>query len=68
MKTADVELYINLRGFDEVFSNYVQQRTSYTFDEILFKRKFIPMFDESPDGNKTILELHKLNIHNEVKN
>ncbi len=67
MKAADVELYINLRAFDEVFSNYVQQRTSYTYDEILFHRKFIPMFRESPDGRKTILELHKLNIHNEVK-
>ncbi|PQJ12805.1 transporter [Flavipsychrobacter stenotrophus] len=67
MKAADVELYINLRAFDEVFSNYVQQRTSYTYDEILFDRKFIPMFRESPDGRKTILELHKLNIHNEVK-
>ncbi len=67
MKAADVELYINLRAFDEVFSNYVQQRTSYTYDEILFDRKFVPMFRESPDGRKTILELHKLNIHNEVK-
>ena len=66
MRAADVELYINLRGFDEVFSNYVQQRTSYTYAEILFNRKFIPMFRESPDGRKTILELHKLNIHNEV--
>jgi len=66
MKTADVELYVMLRGFDEVFSNYVQQRTSYTFREILFKRKFVPMFRESDDGKKTILELHKLNIHKEV--
>jgi len=66
MKTADVELYVNLRGFDDVFSNYVQQRTSYTFNEILFNRKFVPMYRESDDGKTTILELHKLNIHNEV--
>jgi inward rectifier potassium channel len=66
MKNADVELYVNLRGFDEVFSNIVQQRTSYTFGEILFNRKFVPMYRESEDGKKTILELHKLNIHNEV--
>lgn len=63
MKNADVELYVMLRGFDDVYSNYVQQRTSYTFDEIFFKRKFIPMFRESEDGKKTILELHKLNNH-----
>ena len=66
MKTADVELYVSLRGFDDVFSNYVQQRTSYTFSEILFNRKFIPMFRESDDGKTTILELHKLNEHKEI--
>ena len=66
MKNADAELYVMLRGFDDVFSNYVQQRTSYTFNEIIFKRKFVPMFRESDDGKTTILELHKLNIHKEV--
>jgi inward rectifier potassium channel len=66
MKTSDVELYVMLRGFDDVFSNYVQQRTSYTFSEILFNRKFVPMYRESEDGKSTILELHKLNMHKEV--
>ena len=66
MKNADTELYVLLRGFDDVFSNYVQQRTSYTFNEILFNRKFVPMYRESEDGKTTILELHKLNIHNTV--
>ncbi len=66
MKNADVELYVMLRGFDDVFSNYVQQRTSYTFNEILFNRKFVPMYRESKDGKTTILELHKLNFHKKV--
>ena len=66
MKNADAELYILLRGFDDVYNNYVQQRTSYTFNEILFNRKFVPMFRESDDGMRTILELHKLNMHKEV--
>lgn len=66
MKNGDVELYVTLRGFDDVFSNYVQQRTSYTFREIFFDRKFIPMYRESEDGLTTILELHKLHIHQPV--
>ena len=66
MKEADVELYVMLRGFDDVFSNYVQQRTSYTFHEIFFNRKFIPMYRESENGLTTILELHKLNVHEQV--
>jgi inward rectifier potassium channel len=66
MKNADVELYVMLRGFDDVFSNFVQQRTSYTYNEILFNRKFVPMYREGDDGNTTILELDKINIHNVV--
>jgi inward rectifier potassium channel len=66
MKSADAEIYVSVRGFDDVFSNIVLQRTSYTFNEILFGRKFTPMFRESEDGKTTIVELHKLNIHNPV--
>ncbi len=61
MKTADVELYVLIRGFDDVYSNVVIQRTSYIYDEILFNRKFMPMYRESDDGKTTILELSKLN-------
>ncbi len=66
MTGANVELYVMLRGFDDVFSNYVHQRTSYTFNEIFFNRKFVPMYRESDDGASTILELQKLNLHKSV--
>jgi len=67
MKTADIEVYVLVRGFDDVYSNIVLQRTSYTYDEIIFNRKFVQMYRESRDGKTTILELHKLNEHKEVK-
>jgi len=67
MQASDVEIYVLIRGFDDVYSNVVQQRTSYTYDEIQFNRKFIPMYRESPDGKTTILELHKLNEYQELK-
>jgi inward rectifier potassium channel len=67
MKTADVELYVLIRGFNDVYSNYVLQRTSYTYNEILFNRKFVPMYRESKDGKTTILELHKINQYEEMK-
>jgi inward rectifier potassium channel len=60
MQAADVELYILIRGFDDIFSNFVQQRTSYTYNEIQFNQKFVPMYRESKDGKTTILELHRL--------
>lgn len=67
MKLSDVELYVLVRGFDDVYSAMVLQRTSYTFEEIKFNKKFRPMYRESDDGKTTILELHKLNEHIDVK-
>jgi inward rectifier potassium channel len=67
MRYADLEIYVSVRGFDDVYSNVVQQRTSYTYDEILFGRKFVQMYRESSDGKTTIVELHKLHEHREVK-
>ena len=67
LKAADVELYVLVRGFDDVYSTMVLRRTSYTYEEIVFNRKFKPMYRESDDGKTTILELHKLNEHIEVK-
>ncbi len=67
MKSADVELYVLVRAFDDVYSAMVLQRTSYTYEEIKFNKKFIPMYRESNDGKTTIVELHKLNEHIEIK-
>lgn len=67
MKAADVELYVLIRGFDDVYSNLVQKRTSYTYEEILSNGKFVPMYRESNDGKTTILELHKLNDYIDLK-
>ena len=58
---ADVELYVLITAFDEVFSSLVLQRTSYTYQEMRFNAKFTPMYRESEDGMTTVLELHKLN-------
>jgi len=59
MKAADVEIYVTVRGFNDVYSNTVQQRTSYTYDEIRIDHRFRPMYRETEHG--TILELDKLN-------
>jgi inward rectifier potassium channel len=67
MKKADLEIYVTVRGFDDVYSNVVQQRTSYTYDEILFGRKFVQMYRESDDGKTTIVELQRLHEHRAVQ-
>jgi inward rectifier potassium channel len=59
-----MELYVLVRGFNDVYGNTVLQRTSYTYHEIQFNRKFIHMYHETENG--TVLELHKLSRHEEV--
>ncbi len=59
-KASDVEIYVQVKGFDDVYSTIVIQRTSYVYDEIIFNAKFDPMFHESEDGKTTIVELDKL--------
>lgn len=66
MKQSDLELYVQVNGFDNIFANMVMVRSSYTFDEIIWGAKFKPMYHESPDGNTTILELDKLNEFEKV--
>jgi|SRR5450755_957598 inward rectifier potassium channel len=66
MKKADLEVYVSVRGFDDVYSNLVQQRTSYTVEEILFERKFVQMYHESADGKTTIVELNRLHEHKDL--
>ena len=67
MKKTDLEIYVSVRAFDDVYSNIVQQRTSYTYEEILFDRKFVQMYRESKDGKTTIVELDKLHEHREAR-
>ena len=64
---ADVEILYNLKGFDDHFSNIVQQRTSYTISEVVYGAKFTPAFHKSDDGNTTILELDKINAYERVQ-
>jgi len=65
-KSSDVEVYVNIKGFDDVYSTVVIQRTSYTYDEIIFNAKFVTMYHESEDGKTTILELDKLSEYNKL--
>lgn len=61
MKMMDLEMFVQVSGFDNIFSNIVMHRSSYTYKEIVRGAKFTPMYHESADGATTILELDKLN-------
>ncbi|MBS1772130.1 MAG: Inward rectifier potassium channel Irk [Bacteroidetes bacterium] len=67
IKEAEVEILYFIKGFDDHFSNIVQQRYSYVFSEIVFGAKFQPMFRRSDDNMSTVLELDKINLFEPVK-
>ncbi|EIA10579.1 kef-type K+ transport system, putative NAD-binding component [Flavobacterium frigoris PS1] len=60
------EIVVFVKTFDDMFSNTVAIRTSYTFDEVVYGAKFEPMYTRSNDSSKTILNLDKLNSYDKV--
>ncbi len=60
------EIIVFVRVFDDMYSTHVVKRTSYTFNEIIYSAKFLPMFSRSYDDSKTILQIDKLNLFEKV--
>ena len=60
------EFLIFIKAFDDMFSNTVVARSSYTFKEIVYGAKFNPMYHRNEAGSVTILDLEKLNSFTEV--
>lgn len=65
-KNTHGEILVFITTFDDMFSNTVAARTSYTFDEIIYGAKFETMYNRSKDNSKTILHLDKLNRYEMV--
>lgn len=61
IKDGKLEILVFVKAFDEVFSNTVVSRWSYTSQEIIWGAKFNVMFHPNKENTSTILDLHKLN-------
>lgn len=57
------ELIVYVKAFDDLFSNTVVAITSYTFNEIKYGARFVPMYERAQSGDKTIIYIDKLNEH-----
>ncbi len=60
------EFLVFIKAFDDMFSNTVVARSSYTFQEVIMGGKFNPMYKRSLEGNKTILYMDKLNSYTQA--
>ncbi len=60
------EVLVYIKSFDEMFSNKVVIRSSYTFEEVVYGAKFVQMYNHSFDDTKTVLHIDKLNTFDKV--
>ena len=59
--SCNAEIMVFVEAFDDLFSNTVLARTSYIGSEIIRGAKFAAMYHQSGTGDKTVLEMDKLN-------
>ena len=55
----DVEVIIQLKGYDDTFAQDVHARNSYTHDEIMWHRRFVRAYEVEKDGI-AVLDLDQL--------
>lgn len=63
---TDMELFVFVKAFDEVFSNNVIGRTSYIGSQVVYGAKFNIMYHPGKNGTMTVLDLDKLNDYDMV--
>ena len=61
------EILVFIKAFDDMFSNTVVSRSSYTLKEIILGAKFLPMYHKNEESDKTILDLDQLNAFTAVE-
>lgn len=65
-ENSEGEILVFVKAFDDLFSNTVVTRSSYTLNEIVIGAKFQPMYHKSSNKNKTQLHLNKINSYRPV--
>jgi inward rectifier potassium channel len=64
--TIDGEIIVFIKAFDDLYSSNVVKRSSYTFKEVVYGVKYIPMFSRNDNDTKTILHVDKLNAFEKI--
>jgi inward rectifier potassium channel len=65
MAARTTEVMVLIHAFDDTFSQMVNARSSYRFDEILWGYKFVPAFHNDENG-RLVLDLAKMDHANKV--
>lgn len=66
IRNTEMEIFVFVKAFDEIFSNTVVSRTSYLSSEIVWGAKFRLMYHPTEDGRSTVLDMRLLNTYDKV--
>ena len=59
LRARNAEVLVNIKAFDESFSQTVYSRSSYKYNEIVYGAKFVPAIFPHPDGS-IVVELNRI--------
>ncbi|MEO6694204.1 MAG: ion channel [Ignavibacteria bacterium] len=62
LEEFDGEFLILLKGFDDTFSQTVNSRYSYRYDEVIWGAKFVNIYGKTEEG-KAMVELDKISLY-----
>lgn len=60
LRDCDTEVFVTLNGVDETFSQAVHARCSYKADEIVWNARFGNVYERSPTGTPTAIDLARI--------
>ena len=66
LKKLDLEIILNISGYDETYSQQIHTRTSYKFNELIWGAKFVKVLGRN-DQQQATLELDKFNDYKAIK-
>jgi inward rectifier potassium channel len=58
-----IEMLVTVKAFDDHFSNTVQQKTSFSYREMVYGARFIPIYDRAIAGAYTEVKLDKIDTY-----
>jgi inward rectifier potassium channel len=58
-----IEMLVTVKAFDDHFSNTVQQKTSFSYREMIYGARFIPIYDRAIAGAYTEVKLDKIDTY-----
>jgi len=66
LERLQAEVLILVRGYDDSFTQVVNTRYSYRWEEIAWNSKFVPAFEVSPGGH-LVLDLDRISATSPIR-